>query len=82
MIGMLLERNVSHWPRFLLDGRNSLDYKEATERFERMVFGAMAKECRDSILAVVKEGSAFRHSHRCVQLVGQKLAQENSRECR
>jgi hypothetical protein len=45
--------------RYLLDGRNPLQWEDAFHLFERMEFGDMAKGCKQTMLMMVKDGSAM-----------------------
>ena len=62
--------------RFLLDGWNPLKYDDALKRFEGLEFGEMGYRCKKDMLALVKEGFAFRHAYHCVKSVGAQLAEK------
>jgi hypothetical protein len=45
--------------RYILDGRNPLDWRDAFPAFERMEFGEMHEECKAKMLAMTRMGEAF-----------------------
>jgi|ERR1700722_329873 len=62
--------------RYLLDGRHPLSYDEAFKRFELLEFGMMGPGCKQSMLALVREGAAFRHNTRFVETTGMHLLEK------
>jgi len=61
--------------RFLLDGRNPLEYEEALQRFEKLEFGEMGAGCKESMLSLVKDPSVLVQATRCVSVAGDRLAE-------
>jgi hypothetical protein len=60
--------------RFLLDGRNPLSWDVAVSRFQALQFGMMGEGCKDSVMSLVRERTAFAHAERLVNDVGKHLA--------
>lgn len=60
--------------RFLLDGRNPLPWDAAMSRFQTLQFGRMGEGCKDHVMSMVRDGTAFVHAETLVFDVGNHLA--------
>jgi hypothetical protein len=68
--------------RFHLGGRNPLSWDAAVSRFHALQFGMMGEGCKENVMSLVRERTAFTHAERLVNDVGKHLAGTLIREWR